>query len=63
MKTAKVVVIRAFTVGDVWFLPSEDPATIPAEDAIEWESKGYCDVLEIDGKKAVWGSCCGGAHQ
>lgn len=61
MSLAKVTVIRSFKVGDVWHMPSAEPATLDASAAKEWESKGYCEVLEVDGKLAVWGACCGGA--
>lgn len=60
MSIAKVEVIRAFRVVETWFMPSKEPQEMPADAAREWESKGYCEVIEVDGRLAVFGACCGG---
>lgn len=61
MSAAKVTVIRAFKIGDDWHMPGAEP-TIETAEAREWEAKGYCEILEVDGRLAVWGACCGGEH-
>lgn len=62
MSLAKVTVIRAFKVGDEWHMPQSEP-TLNADEARELEAKGYCEILNIDGKLAVWQPCCcGGDH-
>lgn len=59
MSTAKVTVIRAFKVAEVWHMPQTEPS-LDADAARELEAKGYCEILSIDGKLAVWQPCCGG---
>ena len=37
-------------------------ALVADEKALMLERDGLADVLEVDGKRAVWGACCDGKH-
>lgn len=61
MKTAKVAVLHAFYTPSGWVMPCPEH-TMDADEARALEVDGYVDVLEVDGKPEVWGSCCSGQH-
>lgn len=63
MSTAIVRVIHDFIANDgKWRYASHVTIPLPAEEAKVLDSRGYVDILEVDGLPVVWASCCGKVH-
>jgi hypothetical protein len=53
---AKVKIISPILIDGVWLKDGEHH--IDLDVAIQEESKGNIDIISIDDKEVVWGSCC-----
>lgn len=53
---AKIKIISPILISNVWLKDGEHD--IDLDIAKQEELKGNLDIISIDGKPVVWGSCC-----
>lgn len=63
MATANCQVLHSFIKPDGKWAMRDERVDLDLSDARAFESKGYVDVLTVNGNPEVWSPCCDGCHK